>query len=68
MIPLTLVNNDASNLSDSLSKISNLPAAENVQLHQLYAALLSICSMVLLGFADDVLGKLFKKYLKSHLP
>lgn len=67
MIPFTLVNEDGTSFITS-----NSPDAENVQelqqlfphllstfrqLLQLGMALLSICCMVLLGFADDVLGK-----------
>ena len=70
MIPLTLVNDDGTSLT-----ISDPPRSENVQeLQQMFApfistfrqllqlgmALLSICCMILLGFADDVLGKPFR--------
>ena len=56
MIPFTIPN-----FGQGSFKISDLSIEEVVQLFQLLAALLSICSMILLGFADDVLGKLFKK-------
>ena len=67
MIPFTLINEDGTNMITRHS-----PDVENVkelqllyppllltfkQLLQLGMALLSICCMVLLGFADDVLGK-----------
>ena len=67
MIPFTLVNEDGTSIITR-----NSPDIEDVQelqllfpsllltyrqLLQLGMALLSICCMVLLGFADDVLGK-----------
>ena len=70
MIPLTLVNEDGTSFS-----ISDSPSSENAkelqqmfapyisifrQLLQLGMALLSICCMILLVFADDVLGEPFK--------
>ena len=61
MIPFTLVNDDPNKDQGGGSlNISNLSTAEIVQLLQLGMALLSICSMILLGFQDDVLGKPFK--------
>ena len=50
MIPFTIPN-----FGQGSFKISDLSMEEVVQLFQLLAALLSICSMILLGFADDVL-------------
>ena len=67
MIPLTLVNDKMDvNISDPalIEKYedtqSMLPPLVSLfkQLLQLGMALLSICCMILLGFADDVLGKL----------
>jgi hypothetical protein len=70
MIPFTLVNDDGTSFI-----ISDSPSSENVQelqqmftpyisifrqLLQLGMALLSICCMILLGFADDVLGEPFR--------
>ena len=70
MIPLSLVNDDGTSVI-----ISDLPSSENAQelqqmftpfistfrqLLQLGMALLSICCMILLGFADDVLGEPFR--------
>ena len=67
MIPLTLVNDKMDvNISDPtlMEKYEDtqsllLPLVSLFkQLLQLGMALLSICCMILLGFADDVLGKL----------
>ena len=64
MIPFTLVNDDPNkNLSGGSFKTSDLFAAKSVQLLQLFAALWSITLMILLGFADDVLGKPFKNII-----
>ena len=67
MIPLTLVNDKMDvNISDPAlmekhedTRSLLLPLVSLFkQLLQLGMALLSICCMILLGFADDVLGKL----------
>ena len=67
MIPFTLVNDKMEvNISDPalMEKYDDtqdlLPPLVSLfrQLLQLGMALLSICCMILLGFADDVLGKL----------
>ena len=67
MIPFTLVNDKMDvNISDPalMEKYDDtqdlLPPLVSLfrQLLQLGMALLSICCMILLGFADDVLGKL----------
>ena len=51
-IPSFIMNSD--DVSESVAP-GKLPCDENILLLQLFAALLSICSMILLGFADDVL-------------
>ena len=66
MIPFTIVNDKTSlKISDSFTteNLQELPSLLPIirQLLQLGMALLSICCMVLLGFADDVLGKTFQK-------
>ena len=52
-IPLIVADNE--DIDDSFEPGGNLATPTNIQLLQLFAALLSICCMLLLGFADDVL-------------
>ena len=52
-IPSFIINND-DDMSENFTP-GELPCGENTRLLQLFASLLSICSMILLGFVDDVL-------------